>query len=104
MTFPALPYPIPAPGPSPMQMNTNNLQQEYAKLNAPPKANRSNLAKAGSRAFERMSRVIGDTKDPDVAFYEGLSQADFGRLTNAYGTDAVGSYVKTMEQRRLNRS
>jgi len=87
-----------------MQMNTSNLQQEYAELTAPPTSKRSNLDKAGSRAFERMSRVIGDTKDPDVAFYEGLSQADFGRLTDTYGTEAVGSYVKTMEQRRLNRS
>ena len=104
MTFPPLPYPISAPGPPPMEMNTSNLQREYTERTTPPKTNHSTLAKAGSRALKRMGKVIGDTKDPDVAFYESLSQADFGRLTNAYGTDAVGSYVKTMEQLRLNRS
>lgn len=104
MTFPPLPYPIPAPGPPPMQMNTTNLQQEYAELTSLPMVSESNLDKASTRAVKRIDKVVGDTKDPDVAFYESLNQADFGRLTNVYGVDNVGSYVKTMEQRRLNRS
>jgi len=45
--------------------------------------------------------LLGKSSDPEVMFYEGLSQADFDRMAAEEGPQAMQTYIRVMETKRL---
>jgi hypothetical protein len=54
-------------------------------------------------ASRDMRRYFGLEYDPDVRLYERMGYSDFMDLTNTFGEEVLGKYVREMEFKRLAR-
>lgn len=61
------------------------------------------MGQAAQTAAGNYGRLLGQSPNRDVAFYETLTPDDFDRMGKQHGSEAVIEYITTMEARRLRR-
>lgn len=59
------------------------------------------LDRAAERAYANIDRTFRFESDPALRLYQQLKPEDFNAITQAYGPDAVVSYIQAMESRNM---
>lgn len=55
------------------------------------------LTDLAGQAFENTQKQLGETQNPELAYYKTLNDNDFKALEEAFGLDETADYVKAME-------
>lgn len=52
------------------------------------------------KGADQIKKALGTNFDPELAFYDQLTEADFYHLEEGYGPDVLQSYIQHMELKR----
>lgn len=60
------------------------------------------LHKITSKAFDDLLTMTGQSSgDPEMDFFESLSEDEFGFIGQQFGEDALMEYIRVMEAKRM---
>lgn len=59
---------------------------------------------AAGQAFARVQKAFNIETDPDIRFYDRLTDDDFALIRETYGDEGLSQYISTMEQKKIRRS